>query len=107
MASFESNPSDGSGVFDPEATHAMSVAFDEICRAMNLPKTATVAREIVAIRVIDLARDGEMGASHLRDRVLREARSPIPWDEDVSASSKLDVRAPFGEVPAASLSMPE
>jgi hypothetical protein len=61
-------------VFEPEATHALAVAFDDICREMNLPLTAADAREIVATRVIDLAREGVIDPSVLRERVLREAR---------------------------------
>jgi len=32
--------------------------LDDICRDMDLPMSATVAREVVATRVIDLARRG-------------------------------------------------
>jgi hypothetical protein len=61
-------------VFEPDDTQALAVAFDEICRAMNLPVSATVAREVVAIRVIDLAREGLLDPAILRNRVLYEAR---------------------------------
>jgi hypothetical protein len=63
------------GVFDPEATHALALAFDDICRDMNLANTANAAREIVAARVIDLAREGVVDPKILRERVLREARA--------------------------------
>lgn len=62
-------------VFDADATHALAVAFDDICREMNLPKTASEAREIVAARVIDLAREGELDPQLLCARVLHEARA--------------------------------
>ena len=62
-------------VFDPEATHALALAFDDICRDMNLADTASSAREIVAARVIDLAREGVVDPKILRERVLREARA--------------------------------
>ena len=62
-------------VFDPEATHALATAFDDICRDMNLADTAGSAREIVAARVIDLAREGVVDPKILRERVLREARA--------------------------------
>src|SRR4051812_22004656 len=39
-------------VFEPDERHAIALAFDEICREMKLPESATVAREIVAMRVI-------------------------------------------------------
>jgi hypothetical protein len=60
-------------VFEPDETYAIAIAFDEICRAMNLPQTATVPREIVAIRVIDLARESLLDPILLRNRVLHEA----------------------------------
>jgi hypothetical protein len=62
-------------VFDPEATHALAVAFDDICRDMNLADTASSAREIVAARIIDLAREGVVDPKILRERVLREAHA--------------------------------
>ena len=61
-------------VFEPDETHAIGIAFDEICRAMNLPQTATVPREVVAIRVIDLARESLLDPILLKNRVLHEAR---------------------------------
>jgi hypothetical protein len=60
-------------VFGPEETQAMSVAFDEVCRALNLSETATRAREAVAIRIVELARRGERDPARLSARVMREA----------------------------------
>jgi hypothetical protein len=60
-------------VFDPEATHAMSVAFDEACAALGVAETSARERELIATRIIDLAWGGERDADLLRDRVLREA----------------------------------
>jgi len=59
--------------FDPEATHAMSTAFEEICRALRLLDTDTRGREAVASQIIELARRGEKNPARLRDRVLRDA----------------------------------
>ena len=59
--------------FDPEATHAMSAAFEETCAALGVPDTSAREREVIATRIIDLARRGERNADLLRDRVLREA----------------------------------
>jgi hypothetical protein len=72
-------------VFEPDETQALAVAFDEICRAMDLPASAAVAREVVAIRVIDLAREGLVDPALLTGRVLGEvrmARRLLP-DEDI------------------------
>jgi hypothetical protein len=60
-------------VFDPEATHAISQAFDETCRALMLNDSAAREREAVAVRIIELARRGERDPIRLRERVLREA----------------------------------
>ena len=62
-------------VFAPEVVHAMSVAFDAVCRALDLSNDK--AREIVAACVIDLARRGERDPDRLRDQVLREANSVL------------------------------
>jgi hypothetical protein len=61
-------------VFEPDEMQALVVAFEEICRQMDLPPSATVAREVVAIRVIDLAREGLVDPALLTDRVLGEVR---------------------------------
>jgi hypothetical protein len=60
-------------VFEPEATRSMLVAFDEVCRALNVSPTANGAREVIATRIIELARRGECDADRLRDRVITEA----------------------------------
>jgi hypothetical protein len=62
-------------VFDPEAKRALALAFDDICNHMNLAETATHARETVAMRIIDLARDGILDPNALRERVMHEARA--------------------------------
>ena len=64
-------------VFGPEATCAMSVAFDEACRALNVSYTANGAREAIAIRIIELARRGECDPDRLRARVITEVRRPL------------------------------
>jgi hypothetical protein len=61
-------------VFEPDEAQALAVAFEEICRAMDLPPSATVAREVVATRVIDLAREGLIDPALLTGRVLDEVR---------------------------------
>jgi hypothetical protein len=59
--------------FEPEATQAMSAAFEDVCRALNLPDAAERERAAVAVRIVELARRGERDPHRLRDRVLREA----------------------------------
>ena len=45
--------------FDPEATSAMSEAFEAACRALKLPEGDANGREAIAAQIIELARRGE------------------------------------------------
>ena len=45
----------------------------EVCKALNVPITDDEAREVIAIRIIDLAERGEHSSIRLRDRVLKKA----------------------------------
>ena len=59
-------------VFEAHEIKAMSAAFDKVCEAMNLQDDSS-AKQIIAARIIDLARRGECSPKRLRDRVLQEA----------------------------------
>ena len=59
-------------VFGPETTAAMGTALEQVCAVLGLDNDA-IAREVVASRIIELARRGEHDATALRDRVLMEA----------------------------------
>lgn len=61
------------GAFDPEATSAMSAAFDDVCSALKLLDGDASGREAIAAQIIELARRGEKDPIRLRDRVLRDA----------------------------------
>ena len=58
----------GDGAFD----HDMSMALDDVCKTLNLTGGANAARQIIAERIIELARRGERSPTVLRDRVLHE-----------------------------------
>lgn len=60
------------GVFNPQDITAMSMALDDVCKILNLPDDNS-AREVIAIRIVDLARAGERSPARLRDRILHEA----------------------------------
>jgi hypothetical protein len=60
------------GVFDQEAITAMSMALDDVCKMLGV-RDDNSAREIIAFRIIDLARAGERSPVRLRDRILHEA----------------------------------
>ena len=62
----------GHHAFDAETTAAMATALEQVCDALMIKGNAT-AREVMASRIIELARRGESDAEKLRDRVLREA----------------------------------
>jgi hypothetical protein len=54
-------------------THAMGVAFDEVCRALYLLDDAKAVRiALVAEKIIEHARSGEIDPDRLRDKVLRD-----------------------------------
>ena len=59
------------GVFEPEHIQAMSMAFEDVCKALDLKDP--MSREVMAVRIIELARQGERSPIMLRDRALREA----------------------------------
>jgi hypothetical protein len=59
-------------VFDQKDISAMSMALDDVCKALNILDDRQ-AREVIAERIIALARDGERSPTLLRDKVLREA----------------------------------
>jgi hypothetical protein len=59
-------------VYDPEALRAMSTALANVCRLLKVEHDQD-ACEVMAIRIIDLARRGERDPERLRDRVLWEA----------------------------------
>jgi hypothetical protein len=61
-----------SAAFYPEATAAMGQALDEACNALGILDNG--GREVLAERIIELARSGVLDANGLRERILREAR---------------------------------
>jgi hypothetical protein len=68
------------GTFEPEDIEAMSLAFEEVCKALEIQPGATGEREAVAVRIIELCRRGERNSARLTERVLREAG--LPNDDD-------------------------
>jgi hypothetical protein len=60
------------GVFDQKDITAMSMALDDVCKILNLQDDNS-AKEVIASRIVDLARAGERNPTRLRDRILHEA----------------------------------
>jgi hypothetical protein len=61
--------------FDPEAIRTLTKAFIDACAALQVLAADKEGREIIAARIIDLARGGLLNARALRNRIVREARS--------------------------------
>jgi hypothetical protein len=65
-------PKSDNSTFDPETTAAMAMALDQVCDALKIDADKS-AREVIATRIVELARRGERDPMKLRDRLLREA----------------------------------
>jgi hypothetical protein len=61
--------------FDPEALGAMNAAFKDICTTVGLNDKSDKATELVARRLIRLAKAGERDAERLRTAVLASLRA--------------------------------
>ena len=60
--------------FGPEDLTTMSVALEDVCRALNVAPEAQADRETVAVLIIELAGRGERSPSRLRDLALQTAK---------------------------------
>jgi hypothetical protein len=56
--------------FGPDATQAMGAAFDKACQMLHGGGQPDIAKEVIARRIIELARDGERNPDRLCERVL-------------------------------------
>jgi hypothetical protein len=54
----------------------MSLAFEEVCKALEIQPGATRERGAIAVRIIELCRRGEHGSARLAERALKEAGLP-------------------------------
>lgn len=61
-------------IFDPDAVNEMSIAFELACADLAVFANDQRGREIIALRIIDLAVDGTRDAAALHTRVVAEAR---------------------------------
>jgi hypothetical protein len=65
---------DDHSAFDPDEIDAMSRALEETCKSLHI-NGQIQAREIIAGRIIDLARNGVLDAKALSERVLAETKA--------------------------------
>jgi hypothetical protein len=57
--------------FDPETIETMSAALAEACQALRLMEKDDAAVQLLALRIIDRARDGIHDTRVLKDAALR------------------------------------
>jgi hypothetical protein len=62
----------GDLTFDPETKRIMGVAFEMTCAALRLADHGDFANEIIARRIIELAKQGERNPDLLCKNVLKE-----------------------------------
>ena len=63
-----------SGAFDFETVKAIATAYEHACAALNLDPTDPLA-EIIARKIIERAKRGELDHIRLSDAVVEELRS--------------------------------
>ena len=61
-------------VFEPDAIKAMSEALEQVCIAFHIDGHR-YDREVIATRIIDLARNGVINAEELSNRVIAETKA--------------------------------
>ena len=62
--------------FDPSEIKSMSLVLEHVSVALGI-NGDNQAREVVAVRIIELARQGELDPTILRNRVIREANGNL------------------------------
>ena len=68
------------GVDDPSSVETRcrrALAFDGICGSLHVPYDARECRRLIAARVIEVARDGELDPANIYGRILRERMSKV------------------------------
>jgi hypothetical protein len=62
--------------FDPETIRVMGLAFEMTLIALRLADRGDLANEVIARKILDLAKAGEHDPGRLCEGVLKEFRSP-------------------------------
>jgi predicted signal transduction protein with EAL and GGDEF domain len=63
------------GVFDPEQIAIMVAAYDRLCGSLHLESSRyAAANELVALRVIEMAKTGDRDPASIHDRAILELR---------------------------------
>jgi len=64
--------------FDPETIRVMGLAYEMALVALRLADRGDLANEVLAHRIMDLAKGGERDPERLCEGVLEEFRAPPP-----------------------------
>jgi hypothetical protein len=64
----------GNSKFDPETRRIMGVAFEMARVALNVEDRGNLANEVIAKRIIELAKAGELNPDVLCEGVVKEFR---------------------------------
>jgi hypothetical protein len=79
------------GAFEPNDIRAMSLAYEDICATLHI-NGDSMARDTIAVRVIELARLGECSPTLLRERVLREAgHGQLCCGQGIAVGASVDI----------------
>jgi hypothetical protein len=73
--------------FGPLDIEAMLKALNGVCAVLKIEGDAS-AREVIAIRIIELAARGEQNSEKLRDRLLLEANLDVGLDGSPHTASR-------------------
>ena len=66
------------GGFSPDDVKLISQAFDQVLDALGLTDRSDPAVELVAMRMIALAKRGNLNLAELRDLTLNSIQQPSP-----------------------------
>jgi hypothetical protein len=64
--------------FDPETIRVMGLAFEMALIGLRLTDRSDLANEVVAQKIIALAKAGELDPERLCQGVMKEFRTPTP-----------------------------
>lgn len=75
--------------FDPETIRVMGLAYEMARVALQLSDRGDLANEVLARKIIDLAKAGERDPERLCDGVIKEFRAapPVPTTQASAPSS--------------------
>jgi hypothetical protein len=71
--------------FGPDEIAVLVAAYEDALRALSLVNRADLATEMVAKRIIELAKQGERDPIRLRERAIEAVSSPPPSVAPASA----------------------